>query len=134
MAEQRRQQRRRKKIRRRPTAARLNATTDEDRANTQNSVQNVTRDTRRQRTQFVLDGTRRSTTATSNYLGTSILTYIDDIVVVDWIRTTGRAAYGRVVMTVDMIRTTGRTASGGIGNIDISDTYNSAEDDEHYLD
>ena len=133
MAEQRRQQRRRKKIRRRPTAARLNATTDEDRANTQNSVQNVTRDTRRQRTQFVLDGTRRSTTATSNYLGTSILTYIDDIVVVDWIRTTGRAAYGRVVMTVDMIRTTGRTASGGIGNIDISDTYYSA-DDEHYLD
>ena len=70
-----------------------------------------------------------------NYLGTSIFTYIDDIVVVDWIRTTGRAAYGRVVMTVDiMIRTAGRTASGGVGNIDISDTYYNAEDDEHYLD
>ena len=69
-----------------------------------------------------------------NYLGTSIFTYIDDIVVVDWIRTTGRAAYGRVVMTVDMIRATGRMAPGGIiGNIDISDTYYSA-DDEHYLD
>ena len=134
MAEQRRQQRRRKKIRRRPTAARLNATTDEDRANTQNSAWNVTRDARRQRTRFVLDGTRRSTTATPNYLGTSIFTYIDDIVVVDWIRTTGRAAYGRVVMTVDMIRATGRMAPGGIiGNIDISDTYYSA-DDEHYLD
>ena len=134
MAEQRRQQRRRKKIRRRPTAARLNATTDEDRANTQNSAWNVTRDARRQRTRFVLDGTRRSTTATPNYLGTSILTYIDDIVVVDWIRTTGRAAYGRVVMTVDMIRTAGRTASGGVGDIDISEAYYNAEDDEHYLD